>query len=143
MWSCARATSRKPATPTVVFTPKRASSRPAPAKTPLQEVVHQALRHSEVVESAIESTLADVGKDLPPAGRDGLQHVAVEDVVVEEEHLLVEPLPRVVVVGERFVCIDGSTSHVSLGARGPRRPPGPEQEDQDEDPESPHQTLRL
>src|SRR2546429_431940 len=71
-----------------------------PAKTPLQEVVHQALRHSEVVESAVESTLADVGKDLPPAGRDGLQHVAVEDVVVEEEHLLVEPLPRVVVVGD-------------------------------------------
>jgi len=36
-----------------------------PAETPLEEVVHQALRHSEVVESAIESTLADVGKDLP------------------------------------------------------------------------------
>src|SRR5213080_155392 len=70
-----------------------------PAKTPLQEAVHQALRHSEVVESAIESTLADVWKDLAPTGRDGLYQVAIEDVVVEREHLLVEPLPRVVVIG--------------------------------------------
>src|SRR5436309_2328912 len=78
--------------------PRELAARPT--NTPLQEIVHQALRHPEVVESAIESPLADVGKDLAPTGRDGLYQVAIEDVVVEEEHLLVEPLPRVVVVRE-------------------------------------------
>src|SRR6266478_4179104 len=41
-----------------------------PAKTPLEEVVHQALRHPEVVEGAIESALSAVGKDLAPPGGD-------------------------------------------------------------------------
>src|SRR5207237_888375 len=59
-----------------------------PTHTPLEEIVHQALRHSEVVESAIESTLADVRKDLAPTGRDRFQQVAVEDRVVERKHLL-------------------------------------------------------
>jgi hypothetical protein len=68
------------------------------AHAELEQVVHEAARHLEVVERAAEAALRRVGEGLVPAGRDRPHQPAVEHVVIEEEHALVERLPGVVVL---------------------------------------------
>src|SRR5438552_5438077 len=96
--------------------PKLASRAP---EATLEKVVHQPPRHAEVVEGAIERSLPTVGQDLVPSLGDRLQEVAVEDVVVEEEHLLVEGPPRVVVVGGSFPDVIRGGRGILVRARGP------------------------
>src|SRR5436190_24208770 len=96
--------------------PKLASRAPEPT---LEKVVHQPPRHAEVVEGAIERPLPTVGQDLVPSLGDRLQEVAVEDVVVEEEHVLVEGPPWVVVVGGSFPDVIRGGRGILVRAGGP------------------------
>src|SRR5207247_2435984 len=85
------------------------------AEATLEKVVHQAPRHAEVVEGAIEPPLPDVGEGLVPSLGDRFQEVSVEDVVIEKEHLLVEVLPWVVVVGCSVLDVRGGRGLVRPG----------------------------
>src|SRR5947207_5651309 len=85
------------------------------AEATLEKVVHQAPRHAEVVEGAIEPPLPDVGEGLVPSLGDRFQEASVEDVVIEKEHLLVEALPWVVVVGCSVLDVRGVRGLVRPG----------------------------
>ena len=63
----------------------------------LEEIVHQPARHVEVVDHPGEAATGDLREELRPSLGRRLHQPAVEDVVVEGEHALVEGLPRVVV----------------------------------------------
>src|SRR6266542_1445206 len=64
---------------------------------PLQHLVHEALRHVQVGEGVVDHLLDDVGRDRVVRLRRRLEDALVE-AVVEREDLLVELLPRVVLL---------------------------------------------
>src|SRR5439155_17674200 len=83
----------------------------------LEEVIHQATRHAEVIEGPLEAPLHRVGYDLVPRLRNRLQRVAV-DLAVEREHRRIEGLPRVVVVSHGLLSGLGRVHYLGGWGRG-------------------------
>ena len=75
-------------------------------RAPLQQVIDDALHDQQVVEAAVDHLLQAIRHHEVVALRHRLEHVAVQ-VVVEREHLLVERLPRVVLLEDALGGHDG------------------------------------
>src|SRR5439155_25927559 len=86
----------------------------------LEEVIHPATRHAEVIEGPLEAPLHRVGYDRVPRLRNRLQRVAV-DLAVEGEHRRIEGLPRVVVLDDGLLCGLGRVQWTFCRIQGERR----------------------
>ena len=91
------ATSNNPATPTVVLTHKARELNACAGQPALQDLVHESLRHRQVVER-VSQTLSHLRwKRFRPNLGGRLYRVMVGYIEVEVEGLVVERLPRIVV----------------------------------------------
>ena len=96
-------------------------------RPPLEEVVHEPAGHVQIVDQSREAAAGRVRADLRPPLRCRLDQVAIEDVVVEGEHVLVEGLPGIVVglvlrlVRQRGALREAVAPHRAIGSSRPGR----------------------